>query len=200
MTLVIGLTGSIASGKSTVSLMFDDYDIPVIDADKISREVVIPGEKAYHEIVTEFGESILREDGSIDRKKLGSIVFKEEEKRKRLNNIVHPAVRKRMIERRDHFCNQEVPAVVMDIPLLFESELTHLVDKTLVVYADENVQLERLMKRDGSKQEEAIQRINAQLPVKQKAEMADEVIDNNGTKHESYQQLNAILRKWNVIS
>ncbi|MFG6116488.1 dephospho-CoA kinase [Halobacillus sp. MO56] len=200
MTLVIGLTGSIASGKSTVSLMFDDYDIPVIDADKISREVVIPGEKAYHEIVTEFGESILREDGSIDRKKLGSIVFKEEDKRKRLNNIVHPAVRKRMIERRDHFCNQEVPAVVMDIPLLFESELTHLVDKTLVVYADENVQLERLMERDGSVQEEAIQRINAQLPVKKKAEMADEVIDNNGTKHESYQQLNAILRKWNVIS
>ncbi|WP_028783423.1 dephospho-CoA kinase [Thalassobacillus devorans] len=199
MTLVIGLTGSIASGKSTVSLMFDDYDIPVIDADKISREVVIPGEKAYHEIVTEFGTSILREDGSIDRKKLGAIVFKEEEKRKRLNNIVHPAVRKRMIERRDHFCNQEVPAVVMDIPLLFESELTHLVDKTLVVYVDEKVQLERLMERDGSTKEEAIQRINAQLPVQQKAEMADEVIDNNGTKHESYQQLHAILRKWNVF-
>ncbi|WP_085509074.1 dephospho-CoA kinase [Thalassobacillus devorans] len=199
MTLVIGLTGSIASGKSTVSLMFDDYNIPVIDADKLSREVVKPGEKAYQEIVTEFGETILREDGAIDRKKLGSIVFQDEEKRKVLNSIVHPAVRQRMIEQRDYYCNQEVPAVVLDIPLLFESKLTHFVDKTIVVYVDEDVQINRLVERDDSSREEALQRIKAQLPVKEKAEMADEVIDNNGSKQESYQQLTTILRKWKVI-
>ncbi len=199
MTVVIGLTGSIATGKSTVSLMFDDYDIPVIDADKISRKVVEPGEKAYAQIVETFGGDILREDETIDRKALGAIVFNDEEKRKVLNGIVHPAVREKMLEERDYYVRQNEKAVVLDIPLLFESELTHFVDKILVVYVDEEIQLKRLMERDESTEEEAKSRMNSQMPVFQKAEKADAVISNNGTKQQSYDQLDAILRKWEVI-
>ncbi|TMN21144.1 dephospho-CoA kinase [Lentibacillus cibarius] len=199
MTLIIGLTGSIASGKSTVSLMFDDYQIPVIDADKISREVVMPGETAYEQIVEMFGESILRDDKTIDRKKLGDIVFADEKKRKQLNSVVHPAVRERMLKKRDAKAASGEKCVVLDIPLLFESKLTHLVDKTVVVYVDEEVQLERLMNRDGYSEKEAYQRIHAQMPVKEKAALADAVINNNGTKQASYQQLESLLRVWEVL-
>ncbi|SFD60229.1 dephospho-CoA kinase [Lentibacillus persicus] len=199
MTRVIGLTGSIASGKSTVSLMFDEFNIPVIDADKISREVVMPGEKAYEQIVDTFGEEVLREDKSLDRKKLGAIVFKNEEKRQQLNNIVHPAVREKMLERRDAYTTSGEKSVVLDIPLLFESKLKGFVEKTIVVYVDEDVQLARLMERDGYSEEEAHQRINAQMPVKKKAELADAIIDNNGTRRDTYQQLESLLREWEVI-
>ncbi|QKY69652.1 dephospho-CoA kinase [Lentibacillus sp. CBA3610] len=199
MTRVIGLTGSIASGKSTVSLMFDDFNIPVIDADKLSREVVMPGEKAYKQIVESFGETILRKDKSIDRPKLGAIVFEDEGKRKTLNSIVHPAVREKMLEQRDAHVESGIKSVVLDIPLLFESKLTNFVDKTVVVYVDEHVQLERLMERDGYSEEEAYQRINAQMPVKEKAELADAVIDNNGSKYNSCEQLESLLQEWDVV-
>src|SRR6478672_10331193 len=103
MALIIGLTGSIASGKSTVSSMFNNYDIPVVDADKISRNVVKPGEKAYVEILKTFGQEIAQKNKMIDRKKLGSIIFSDETKRKQLNSIVHPAVRNDMLKQRDAF-------------------------------------------------------------------------------------------------
>ncbi|WP_373893032.1 dephospho-CoA kinase [Virgibacillus natechei] len=199
MTLIIGLTGSIASGKSTVSLMFDDFNIPVIDADKISREVVRPGEKAYQEIVHAFGADILRDDKTLDREKLGSIIFADEEKRKQLNSIVHPAVRGKMLEKRDSFVQAGQPLVVLDIPLLFESKLTHFVDKTVVVYVDEEVQLGRLMSRNGYSEEEAYQRIHSQIPVEEKAEKADAIINNNGSKYESYQQLERLVKEWKDV-
>ncbi|TXL62505.1 dephospho-CoA kinase [Cerasibacillus terrae] len=199
MTFAIGLTGSIASGKSTVSLMFDDLNIPVIDADKIAREVVLPGEKAYQDIVQAFGKEILRKDRTLDRKKLGEIVFTSEEKRTKLNNLIHPAIRKRMIEKRDGYIEAKEKAVVLDIPLLFENKLTSFVDKTIVVYVDEEVQLNRLMARDQYTEEEAKNRINSQLSLNEKVKMADAVIDNNGTKRESFQQLEKILRDWNIL-
>ncbi|MBP1947755.1 dephospho-CoA kinase [Virgibacillus litoralis] len=198
MALVLGLTGSIASGKSTISLMFDDFNIPVVDADKLSREVVMPGEKAYEQIVETFGQEILREDKAIDRKKLGNIIFNDESKRKQLNGIVHPAVREKMLVRRDGYIESGAECVVLDIPLLFESKLTDFVDKTVVVYVDEEVQVQRLMDRDEYSEDEAYQRINAQISVKEKANLADAVIDNNGTKQESYRQLEDLLKKWNV--
>ncbi|RDW16314.1 dephospho-CoA kinase [Oceanobacillus arenosus] len=198
MALVIGLTGSIASGKSTVSFMFNDFQIPVIDADKISRDVVEPGEAAYERIVAAFGEAIVREDKTLDRKKLGSIIFAEEEKRLALNHIVHPEVRKQMMKQRDALIAAGVRCVVLDIPLLFESKLTALVDKTIVVYVDEAVQLQRLMERDGFTEQAAKQRIASQLPVKEKAKLADAVINNNGSKQESYEQLEQILSDWQV--
>ncbi|WP_284139807.1 MULTISPECIES: dephospho-CoA kinase [unclassified Virgibacillus] len=199
MTLVIGLTGSIASGKSTVSLMFDDFDIPVIDADKIAREVVMPGEKAYKLIIKAFGTEVLRPDHTVDRPKLGTIIFADEEKRKQLNAIVHPAVREKMLLRRDALIKNGASCIVLDIPLLFESKLTQLVDKTMVVYVDEEIQLERLMARNAYSREEAMQRIQAQMPVAEKAKLADAVIDNNGSKFESYQQLREILVSWNIL-
>lgn len=199
MTLIIGLTGSIASGKSTVSLMFDDFNIPVIDADKIAREVVEPGERAYQDIVDHFGKEILRSDMTLDREKLGEIVFSDEQQRKVLNGIVHPAIRKEMLQRRDTYVEQGEKCVVLDIPLLYESNLTHYVDQTIVVYVDPSVQLKRLMKRDGYTEAEAQQRIDSQMSIREKAQLADAVIDNNGTKYESYQQLQTLLKKWNVI-
>ncbi|AXI09660.1 dephospho-CoA kinase [Oceanobacillus sp. 143] len=198
MALVIGLTGSIASGKSTVSLMFDDFQIPVIDADKIAREVVEPGEAAYEGIVAAFGEAILIEDKTLDRKKLGSIIFADEDKRQTLNSIVHPEVRKQMIEQRDALIAAGKRCIVLDIPLLFESNLTSLVDKTIVVYVDESIQLQRLMERDGLAEQAAKQRIASQIPVEEKVKLANAVINNNGSKKESYEQLEQILSDWQV--
>ncbi|MYL72276.1 dephospho-CoA kinase [Halobacillus litoralis] len=199
MTVVIGLTGSIASGKSTVAKMFKDMDIPVIDADQISRDVVEPGEPAYQEIVATFGEQVLSEEGGLDRKKLGKIIFADETKRKQLNGIVHPKVREEMIRRREQYKNQQYRAVVLDIPLLFESNLTDYVEKILVVYVDEETQRERLMERDQAGREDAEERIRAQIPVKKKAEMADAVIDNTGTVEGSLQQLKDILHGWDIV-
>ncbi len=200
MTLIIGLTGSIASGKSTVSLMFHDLNVPVIDADKISREVVNPHEDAYNKIVDTFGNSILQDDKTIDRPKLGEIIFNDHVMREKLNNIVHPAVRERMLAKRDAFVKAGVPTVVLDIPLLFESNLTHLVDKTLVISVTESVQLTRLMTRNGYNEQEARQRIQSQIPITDKVKMADAVIDNNGTKQETYEQLKQLLQQWRDLT
>lgn len=199
MTLVIGLTGSIATGKSTVASMFTDLGIPVIDADKLARVVVEPGEAAYQEVVRTFGEEILQEDRTLDRKRLGEIVFADEAKREQLNNIVHPAIRKRMKDQRDSYVASGERCVVLDIPLLFESNLEYTADKILVVYANEENQLKRLMERNQFTEEEALQRIRSQIPVKEKAERADAVINNNGTKEATYQQLKEILIEWDVL-
>lgn len=199
MALIIGLTGSIASGKSTVSSMLRDYHIPVVDADKISRDVVCPGEKAYQQIVETYGEEILLEDKTIDRKKLGSLIFPDKEKRAQLNEIVHPAVRETMVKQREEYVADGANCVVLDIPLLFESKLTHFVDNTLVVYVNKETQLERLMKRDNSTEAEAYSRINSQIALDEKAKMADAVVDNNGTKEQTKQQLDNLLTTWGVI-
>lgn len=199
MTLVIGLTGSIASGKSTVSRMFDEWEIPVIDADQISRDVVRPGEPAYEDIVHVFGKDVLFEDGTLDRKKLGKVIFSSKERRKELNDIVHPRVREEMIRRRESYKEENYKAVVLDIPLLYESGLTDYVERVLVVAVDEETQLQRLMERDGSSREDARERIASQIPVSRKAEMADAVIDNNGTEEESFRQLRDILHRWNLV-
>ena len=196
MALVIGLTGSIATGKSTVSNMFKSLNIPVVDADKIARQVVEPDTETYSEIIEVFGEEILHDDRTLNRKTLGQLVFSNEEKRKQLNEIIHPAIRKEMLRQRDNLIKLGNRCVVLDIPLLFESKLMHFVDKIIVVYVDEAVQLKRLMERDGYSIDEAKQRIQAQMPVSKKAKMADAIVDNSRTKQESYNQLVAILEKW----
>lgn len=198
MTVVIGLTGSIASGKSTIAHQFTAYGIPVIDADLISRQVVEQGEPTYEEIVHTFGESILHEDGTINRPALGEIIFNNKEKRQALNEIVHPAVRKEMLRQRDDYVEQGTRAVVLDIPLLFESKLTHFVEKILVVSVRPDVQIDRLMKRNTLSKKEAESRIASQIPVQEKEALADAVIDNNGSKECSFEQLEALLSKWNI--
>lgn len=198
MTVVIGLTGSIASGKSTIAHKLSEYGIEIIDADKIAREVVEPGKRAYTEVVEAFGPSILRPDETIDRPQLGERIFNNEKERQTLNSIVHPAIRKEMIERRDRFVERGDEAVVLDIPLLFESKLTHFVEKILVVSVQPHVQIARLMERNELTSEEAMRRISSQIPVQEKEALADAVIDNNGTKEESYEQLDEILQQWGI--
>lgn len=168
MALVIGLTGGIASGKSTVSNMIKDLGITVIDADVEARLAVEKGKKAYHEIISHFGPEILQSDGTIDRGKLGSIVFHDSEKRLLLNSIVHPAVREQMLTKKIDAEARGEHLIVLDIPLLFESKLTYMVDKTLLVYVDEETQLRRLMERNNFTEQEAKARINSQMPLKEK--------------------------------
>ncbi|MGG3444147.1 dephospho-CoA kinase [Bacillus cereus] len=200
MTVVIGLTGGIASGKSTVSEMFRELNIPVIDADIIAREVVERGKPAYNKIVEVFGMEVLQEDGELDRPKLGSVVFYNEEKRLQLNKIVHPAVREEMNAQKEMYIKEGMQAVVLDIPLLFESKLTNLVDRILVVAVMPSTQLERLMKRNNFSEEEATARIQSQMPLEEKVKRADEVINNDGTIMGTKTQLQVILKKWNIIN
>ncbi|WP_349408112.1 dephospho-CoA kinase [Pseudalkalibacillus sp. SCS-8] len=197
--MIVGLTGGIASGKSTISEMIKMFEIPVVDADQIARQVVMPGEKAYEEIVAAFGENIVTDDGTIDRKKLGAIIFNDDQKRKTLNGIVHPAVRKEMLNQKTELL-KEHKDIILDIPLLFESKLTHMVEKTLLVYVHPKTQLERLMARDQSTKEEAQSRIQSQIPLDKKRDWADEIIDNNGTVEESRQQLIHIFTKWQILN
>lgn len=194
--MIIGLTGGIATGKSTASHFLSKQGIPVIDADIIAREVVMPGKEAYEKIVAFFGTDILHSDNTIDRKKLGEIIFNDAEKRSRLNEIVHPAVRLEMKDQANSYLDAGRNPVIMDIPLLFESKLTHMVDETWLIYADPNIQLERLMKRDGFTEQQAISRIGSQLPIDEKKKLADVVIMNNGTKEELEDKLINLVQKW----
>ncbi|KEK26490.1 dephospho-CoA kinase [Bacillus gaemokensis] len=199
MTIVIGLTGGIASGKSTVSQMFRELNIPVIDADMIAREVVEQGKDAYKEIVDVFGKEVVQADGELDRQKLGSIVFHNEEKRLHLNKIVHPAVRNEMNAQKDMYIKEGVQAIVLDIPLLFESKLTAIVDQVLLVAVKQDVQLERLMKRNAFTEGEAKARIDSQMPLAEKVALADKIIHNDGTIDETKAQLKDILKEWSII-
>jgi dephospho-CoA kinase len=179
--VIIGLTGGIATGKSTVSNIIRGQGIPVVDADIISREVVMPEKEAYEKIVACFGEQILNDDKTINRAGLGEIIFNDTEKRTMLNEIVHPAVRKEMRQQADDYLRSGESIVVMDIPLLFESKLTHMVDRTWLVYATPEIQLQRLINRDHFSEKQAKSRIHSQMPITEKKELADVVINNNGS-------------------
>ncbi|WP_041637934.1 dephospho-CoA kinase [Anoxybacillus flavithermus] len=199
MVLTIGLTGGIASGKSTVAAMFRDLHIPVIDADEIAHRVTAIDGEAYQLIVETFRSDILDSNGAIDRRKLGAIVFHDEQKRKQLNAIVHPLVRQHMLKQKEQYARKGEKAVVLDIPLLFESNLEHLVDHILVVYVDEQIQLRRLCERNGFSFEEAWARIKSQMPLEQKRKKADAVIDNNGTIEQTKRQLYERLVEWGIL-
>jgi dephospho-CoA kinase len=198
MTLVIGLTGGIASGKSTVSNMLKEMKIPVVDADVEARLAVMKGEPAYSKIIATFGRDILLEDEEIDRQKLGSIIFHQAEKRMLLNEIVHPEVRKRMIGQVEKAKESGEEVVVLDIPLLFESKLTYMVEKTILVYVDYDIQLQRLMERNNLRVEDAKARIQSQMPLNEKIKLAVAVIDNNGTIEQTKTQLINVLTKFGL--
>ncbi|WP_074018178.1 dephospho-CoA kinase [Massilibacterium senegalense] len=199
MTKVVGITGGIASGKSTVVTMLKEMKFPIIDADLIAREVVRVGEEAYEKIVEHFGSDILLEDHTINRAKLGEIVFNNEKERLALNAIVHPAVRKRMNEKKEKWIAAGESVIFLDIPLLFESKLTNMVEKVLLIYVDEETQVERLMERNDFTQEQARSRIASQMQLKEKKTLSDAVIDNNGSVENTKTQLLEILRNWDII-
>lgn len=199
MSVIVGLTGGIASGKSTISKMIQELDFPIVDADIVAREVVEIGEEAYVKLIESFGEEVLMEDRTLNRQALGSIIFHDEAKRLLLNSIMHPAISMRIEQLKNKFVSEGSKAVFLDIPLLLESEDKYGTDKILVVSVNQDTQLERLMKRNNLSEREAQARINAQMLISDKVKLADEVIDNSNTIKESKQQLIHILQKWELI-
>ncbi len=191
---LVGITGGIASGKSLVLDTFMSLGAYGIDCDVLSREVIRPCSKAWWEIVNFFGKEILRKDLEIDRKKLRGIVFGDSEKRKILERIIHPEVWKRCMERVEAIKRIEQNAlVVIDVPLLIETELQKEFDKVIVVYLSEETQTRRVMEREGATKEEAKKLIDLQLPLKEKLKFADFVINNEGTKEETEKQVRSIF-------
>lgn len=191
----IGLTGGIACGKSTVSKMLHDLGARIIDADVIAREVVEPGQEAWQGILQRFGEGMLLDNNQINREKLGALVFTDTQARTDINNIVHPAVRKRMNQLAELAEEEGIPLIVLDIPLLFESGLQHMVDQIIVVYCPAAIQLDRLMKRNGFTKEEALHRIESQWPIEKKKGLGDYVIDNSGNFTETKNQVESLVKK-----
>jgi dephospho-CoA kinase len=191
--LLVGLTGSIATGKSTVSRMFAHLGARVIDADLLAREVVMPGQPAYARIVEEFGPQVVQEDGSLDRKALGASVFADAAKRKRLEEITHPAIglrQQRILSVLDEEAFEGV--VIWDAALLFEGGGVAKMDRVVVVYADPETERRRLMERDGLSDADARARIASQMPIAEKAKLAHHVIDNSGTREETERQVRAV--------
>lgn len=186
----IGLTGGIASGKSTVSQLLVEKGAHLVDADQIAREVVKPGHSVLTRVVSHFGQSILHKDGTLNRKRLGDIIFRDPLQKKALESILHPPIRAMMLERM-RTLEQKHPGhlVVVDVPLLFESNLARLFEEVWVVYIPEHIQLERLMRRNQLSETKALSRIRAQMPIEKKKELADIVIDNSGSIKRTKQQI-----------
>jgi dephospho-CoA kinase len=181
--LLVGLTGGIATGKSTVSEMFRRLGGEIIDADRLARDVVAPGEPALGEIARVFGPEVLLPDGALDRKRLGALVFADAEKRRRLEQITHPAIRERFARRLAELEAAGFAGVVFfDAAVLVESGNYRSMDRLVVVLADEPTQRVRLMERDGLEGDDAVLRIRSQMPVAEKAKLADHVIDNSGDR------------------
>ncbi len=190
---VIGITGNIASGKSTVARMFEALGARIIDADEIARIVVEPGAPAWEEIVSEFGRDILEPDGAINRKRLADIVFGDEAKRKRLNDITHPWIRERISELLREYEKEGAPVVMVEATLIVErGGLKSLIDGLIVVTADEETQIERLIRDKGYKREEAVSRLRAQMPAREKMMHGDYIIDNSGSLEDTRAQVKAV--------
>lgn len=191
--IVVGLTGSMGSGKSTVAQMFQELGAYLIDWDVLAREVVRPHMKTWQEIVDYFGRDVLNDDLTLNRPKLGSIVFNDPEKLARLNQITHPAVIEADAARTEEIKRTDPQAIVVkDVPLLIEARLHNQVDEVVVVMASQENQLQRLTGR-GISPEDARQRIAAQMPLAEKVKVADFVIDNDGTLEDTRRQVKQIF-------
>ena len=181
--LLVGLTGGIATGKSTVSEAFRRLGCVIIDADVLAREVVEPGEPAYPEIVAEFGRDVLQPDGALDRKKLGALVFADAGKRRRLEAITHPRIRERFLRRVQELADRDFGGIaIFDAAVMIESGNYKTMDRLVVVVADPASQAARLRARDGTDEAEGRRKIASQMPLGEKAKLADYVIDNSGDR------------------
>jgi dephospho-CoA kinase len=189
-SLILGVTGGIATGKTTVVRMLEEFGAPVIDFDLLAREVVEPGKPAWKDIVAYFGERILQKDGSLDREKLSAMVFQDGEKRKKLESFTHPRIYEASVKRVNKIVEKDPDAVVqLDIPLLIEQNLQHMVHKILVVYIPQDKQVERLVERNGISREGAAARLRSQLPIDEKLSKADYVIYNDRSLEETRRQV-----------
>jgi dephospho-CoA kinase len=198
--LVVGLTGGIASGKSTVSRYLQGAGIPVICADELARKAVEPGSAGLAEIRSVFGDEVVDKDGTLDRKAVGRIVFDDESKRKILESIIHP----RVSEEKDRIMTvleqQGNSMVVVDVPLLYETGWQSHFDLVIVVYVPKDTQEERLMRRDRISREAAASRIGAQMPIQKKKEMADRIVDNTGDLAHTYAQVERLLEELRTLA
>ena len=181
--LLVGLTGGIATGKSTVAEMLRQLGGEIIDADRLARDVVEPEQPAWKQIVAEFGPGVVTADGSLDRKKLGAIVFADPERRRRLEAITHPAIRARLLARLDELAARGFSGVVVfDAAVMIESGNYKNMDRLVVVVTDDATQVARLQERDGTDEVEGRRKIASQMPLAEKAKLADYVIDNSGDR------------------
>lgn len=193
--MVIGLTGSIGSGKSTVASMLKHANIPVIDADELARQIVTPPSVILDQICDYFGSKVLNPDNSLNRSELGKLVFANKEALRELEKITHPAIEKLFYEELERLKKQNTAIVFYVVPLLFEKKLEHRVDKTLLVVASEETMIKRIQKRDGLSEEEAKQRLLTQMSNEEKMTKADAVLENNGTLDELFFNLKLICSR-----
>jgi len=192
---IVGLTGSIGTGKTTVSRLIEQNGYNVIDCDEVARYIVLPGKPALNQLVKAFGSDILLPNGELNRPKLGDIVFKDPSKRKILNSITHKHIFIELAKRIFHHFWSGTSILFLDAPLLFESGLHRISSCIVVVFCNPEAQLQRVMKRDGFDSEEAQRRIDSQMSLKEKCERADFTIDNSQTLNETEQQVTSLLQR-----
>ena len=197
--LVVGLTGNIGCGKSSLSDIFRAQGIKIIDADIIARQIY-EDEKLLSKVYETFGNDIKNEDGSLNRKALGRIVFSDDEKLIQLNKLTHPVIRQKVSDEIEEYKSQNEEIVILDAALLVESDYLNFIDKLLVVTCKENIQIERIIARDNCSIEEALGRIKSQMSQENKVKYADYVIDNSATLSELRKKafifMNYIKEKW----
>ncbi|MBZ4687240.1 MAG: dephospho-CoA kinase [Clostridiales bacterium] len=194
--LVIGLTGGIASGKTTVATILQELGAAVLDADEVAKKIVQKGKPAYKEIIKTFGRKVLTSDGDLNRKLLGKIVFNDEEKRKKLESIIHPRVKEYFLEEIQRIKEKDPQKIiVLDVPLLLESGMETLVDEVWVVAVSEELQIKRIELRDRIGRQEALKRIKAQMPLKEKLKYADRIINAEGTLEDTKRQVVSLWRE-----
>jgi len=192
----IGLTGSIATGKSTVTNMLKELGAFVIDCDKTARDVVAPGTRGLAKIEEVFGKDVVAADGSMDRVYIGDLVFRNPEMKKRLENILFPLIFEALDEELLRLEREgATPVVFLDMPLLYEVKYDSYVDEVWLVYVPFEVQLSRLMKRNGYTKEEALLRIHSQISVDKKKSLAQQVIDNSGTLEDTKEQVRSLWER-----
>ncbi|WP_195854709.1 dephospho-CoA kinase [Aerococcus mictus] len=193
MTFRLGLTGSIATGKSTVSNYFKKVGFPVVDADLGARAVVEPGTQGLQAIKEHFGEDFLFPNGTLNRKKLGDVVFTDKDQLKALNQLLLPYIYDWVNDQAQSYQDQGHQLIILDIPLLYETKYQNACDAVMLVYVPESIQLKRLMDRDNLSEDEAFDRMLSQYNIEQKLRWADIVIDNQGSIQQTEQQVEAWL-------
>lgn len=191
----LGLTGGIATGKTTISNYLKTKEIPVLDADEYARKVVEPGTSGLTDIVNTFGKQVLQSDGSLNRKLLGQIIFNDMTARQKLNDITHPRIQQMMTDELQKLAKDKTPLVILDIPLLLENHNIAGADAIMVVTVPESIQLNRLMQRNNLTKEEAQRRIDAQMPLSEKEKLADFIVDNSGTIANTLTQVDKVIQK-----
>lgn len=195
--LRVGITGGIGSGKTSVADSFAELGVPVIDSDVIARLLLVPGEDAYKQVVDKFGESIVLEDRSIDRSRLRDLVFSDKNNRELIENILHPEVRKKITS---DVSKLQSPYCIVVVPLLIETDFINLVDRILVVDADEDIRINRVMERDNMSRKDVVKIINSQSTNQAKLEVADDILDNNSNKKAIAQQVGELHKKYLSLS